>query len=105
MNKPSRPDSNLITKLNAKDAKKLYPLQIKNYLALVSILFFAHFWSTKTCPTCINFSDQDSRPFFEQYKIPAEQDDTHEKSSNNAFEITSDSTGDSSEEYYEQEKQ
>ena len=76
----------------------------KNYLTLLIILFFSYCGPTKTCPTCINFSDQDPQPFFEQYKIPDEQDDTHKESSNNALEITNNSTDNSSEEYYEQEK-
>ncbi len=77
----------------------------KNCIVLLIILFFPYCGPTKTCPTCINFSDKDPRPFFEQYKIPAEQDDTHKESSLSALEITNNATDNSSEEYYEQEKQ
>lgn len=58
----------------------------KNKPLILFILFTSALvcWiGINSCPTCIGFSDSDSRPFFEQYAIPSPPEHNKDKKNTN----------------------
>ncbi len=44
---------------------------MKQPIITLFILLLTVYTTTSACPTCVGFNDHDSRPFFEQYTVPA----------------------------------